>query len=155
MNEKEKTDLKKLLKDKAITILQERIHSSSQAMKEAQLAANDEGKSSVGDKYQTARAMAHIDRDIHARQLETAQKELAFIQKTDVSLFCKIIEVGAFVETNSGKYFFLLGLGPIEIVNEKIFFLSISSPIGKSFSGKEAGDMVIFNGKEFLIKNVF
>ena len=99
--------------------------------------------------------MAQIDRDIHARQLETAQKELSFLQQVDINRFCNKVEVGAYVYSNQEKYFFLIGLGPVEIKNEKIVFLSISSPIGKTLLGKKAGDKVTFNGNEILIKEVF
>lgn len=155
MNDKEKLDLKIGLKQKAAKILQSRINTSLEAMQEAQQAANEEGKSSVGDKYETSRAMAQIDRDIHARQLETTQKELSFLQQVDINHFCNKVEVGAYVHSNQEKYFFLIGLGPLEINNEKIIFLSISSPIGKIFFGKNVGDKVTFNGKELLIKEVF
>lgn len=155
MNDKEKLMLKILLKEKAVQILQSRINTSSDAMLEAQKAANEEGKSSVGDKYETSRAMAQIDRDIHARQLETAQKELSFLQQLEINQFCNKVEVGAYVFSNQEKYFFLIGLGPVEINNEKIIFLSINSPIGKVFLGKKTGDKVTFNNKEILIKEVF
>lgn len=155
MSDEEKIELKKSLKDKAIEILQERIDTSFDAMREAQLSANDEGKSSVGDKYETSRAMAHIDRDIHARQLESAQKDLSFIQQIDVTLFCKKVDIGAFVVSDSGKYIFLSGLGPIDFKGEKIIFLSINSPIGKIFLNKIKGDSVKFNNKEIVIRELF
>ena len=155
MNDKEKLNLKIQLKEKAGQILQSRIYTSLNAMQEAQHAANEEGKSSVGDKYETSRAMAQIDRDIHARQLEIAQKELSFLQQVDINHFCNKVEVGAYVHSNQGKYFFLIGLGPLEIDNQKIVFLSINSPIGKIFLEKKVGDRVIFNGKEILINEVF
>ena len=155
MSDEEKIELKKSLKDKAIEILQERIDTSFDAMREAQLSANDEGKSSVGDKYETSRAMAHIDRDIHARQLESAQKDLSFIQQIDVTLFSKKVDIGAFVVSDSGKYIFLSGLGPIDFKGEKIIFLSINSPIGKIFLNKIKGDSVKFNNKEIVIRELF
>jgi hypothetical protein len=155
MNDKEKIELKQLFWEKAIEILHARIEQANKAMNEAQQAANSEDKSSVGDKYETARAMALIDRDIHARQLESAQKDHSFIQHVDPTLLHKSIEVGACAQTDHGNYFFLTGLGPIEIGKEKIFFLSISSPVGKHMTGKIAGDRVYFNGKEITIKNVF
>ena len=155
MNDKEKIYLKNLLKDKANEILHARIDTAAKAMIEAQHAANEEGKSSVGDKYETSRAMAQIDRDIHARQLESAQKELSFLQQIDINIFCKKVEVGAYVDSDQGKYFFLIGLGPIDMVYEKVIFLSITSPIGKNFFGKKTGDKVSFNGNEFLIREIF
>ena len=43
-------------------------------MVNAQEAANEEGKSSVGDKYETGRAMMQIERDKAAQQLDEALK---------------------------------------------------------------------------------
>ncbi|MEO8210115.1 MAG: hypothetical protein ABI840_06110 [bacterium] len=155
MNDKENIEFKNALKQRALDILEDRIKASSSAMSEAQAAANDEGRSSVGDKHQTGRAMAHIDVEIHARQLDTAQKEFAFIQKVDVSHLNNKIEIGSYADTSEGKYFFLTGLGVNDFNNDKIFYLSISSPIGKVLVGKSAGEAIIFNDKEIKIKNVF
>ena len=43
-------------------------------MVNAQQAANEEGKSSAGDKYETGRAMMQIERDKAAQQLDEALK---------------------------------------------------------------------------------
>ena len=155
MNDDEKIKLKTGLKKKAEEILHNRIETSSAAMSEAQSAANDEGKSSVGDKYETSRAMAQIDRDIHARQLESAQKDLSFIQQIDVTLFYNKVNVGACVESDNGKYFFLSGLGPVDFNTERIIFLSINSPLGKIFLGKTNGESINFNNREIKILDVF
>jgi hypothetical protein len=123
-------------------------------MNAAQSAANEGEKSSVGDKYETSRSMALIDRDIHARQLESAQKELTFIQHTDITLLHQQIETGAFAKTSEGDYFFLIGLGPVEHEGKKIYFLSMASPLGKIMNGKRAGEICEFNGKRIGIVDV-
>ena len=51
-----------------------RIETANQAMINAQKAANEEDKSSVGDKYETGRAMMQIERDKAAQQLDEALK---------------------------------------------------------------------------------
>jgi hypothetical protein len=155
MNDKEKIEFKNSLKQYAIEVLEKRIEASSSARSAAQAAANDEGRSSVGDKHQTGRAMAHIDVEIHARQLDTAQKDLAFVQKIDVSVLNDHIDLGTFAETSEGRYFFLSGLGVNDFNREKIFYLSISSPVGKMLKGKKAGEKIMFNDKEIQILNVF
>ena len=155
MTDTEKIKLKKDLKQFACDILLDRIKSSKIAMEEAQLAANEEGKSSVGDKYETSRAMSQIERDIHAKQLESAQRELNIIQQTDVSLFHNHVEQGSIVISGNEKYFFLSGLGPKETPMGKIFFLSITSPLGKLFSGKRAGEKIKFDSREIAIENLF
>src|SRR4051812_8998892 len=101
----EQIKLKEHLKDKAKKILSERITNASNAMQEAQLAANNEEKSTVGDKHETSRSMALMDREIFARQLDAAQKELSVVMKCDVTMPFNSITNGAYVETDKGNYF--------------------------------------------------
>ena len=57
---------KKQLYDLCQAVVQQRIDTARHAMTAAQESANEEGKSSAGDKYETGRAMAQIERDRHA-----------------------------------------------------------------------------------------
>jgi hypothetical protein len=155
MTDTEKISFKTTLKKMAVDLLKERIANARAAMEEAQAAANEGEKSSVGDKYETSRAMAQNDRDIYARQLDAAERDLAFINKIDTSHLIDKIDVGAFVETSSGNYFLLTGLGDIKVNNEHCFFVAAGSPIGKVFFGHTTGDKVNFNGKDLVIDNVF
>ena len=50
--------------------LDQRMQTSLDAMNAAQESANGESKSSAGDKYETSRAMGHLDRDMHARMYQ-------------------------------------------------------------------------------------
>jgi hypothetical protein len=155
MNDKQKIEFKNSLKEKALAILHERVDHAMAAMDEAQRAANSVEKSTVGDKHETSRSMALLDREIHARQLDAAQKDLALVQHLDVSLFSKNVQAGSFVEADNGNYFFLTGLGSLDTELGKVFFLSINSPIGKLFHEKKSGESVLFNGKTISIKTVF
>ena len=155
MSEKDKLELKISLKDKALSILHERVNHASSAMEEAQLAANSEDKSTVGDKHETSRSMALLDREIHARQLDSASKDLSNAIHSDVSTIHNVITTGTYVETNNGNYFFLTGIGSLDTESGKIFFLSINSPIGQLFLNKKKNDEVTFNGKKILIGDVF
>ncbi len=155
MTEKEKLHLKLSLKEVALTLLHERVDHASAAMDEAQHAANSEDKSTVGDKHETSRSMALLDREIHARQLDSAQKDLSYAQQTDVTIIYSSVSAGSYVETDSGSYFFLTGLGIQDTEFGKIFFISINSPIGKIFASKKSGDDVVFNGKKIKLKEVF
>jgi transcription elongation GreA/GreB family factor len=155
MTDSEKILFKNQLKAKALQILNDRIGHSSSSMNEAQEAANSEDKSTVGDKHETSRSMALIDRELHARQLDAARKDLLYAQQTDVDSLHKVISPGSFFETSAGKYFLLTGLGSIDTAYGNIFYLSVNSPIGKAFHGKKTGDRLLFNGKEYIIESVF
>src|SRR5665811_379907 len=77
MNDQQKIDFKNTLKKRSIEIIEQRISSSYHAMENAQAAANEEEKSSAGDKYETGRAMNHLEKDMHARQLSANKKDMA------------------------------------------------------------------------------
>jgi len=155
MIDEEKIKLKVQLKEKALDILNHRIDHAYAAMNEAQHAANDEDKNTVGDKHNTGRAMAQNDRDIYARQLEQAKKEQSFVQQIDVKLFCNKVVTGAIVETTGEKYFILAGLGIIDTEIGKLFYISLSSPLGQAMQQKKAGESFEFHGKKVDIKDVF
>lgn len=54
-----------------------------QAMDNAQASANSEEKSSAGDKYETGRAISHLEKDMYARQLMANAQELNALRKSD------------------------------------------------------------------------
>jgi len=147
--------VKRALKQAAIEVLEARIKSATDAMIAAQLSANEEGKSSAGDKYETSRAMAQIERDIHAKQSESAKRELNILQKIEVEVKHDIITAGALVETEKHKYFFLSGLGAINYKNEQIIFLSMNSPLAKIMSGKKESEIVSFNGENISVLKIY
>ena len=83
MTIKEKLRYKKELHQYCVEIIQQRINAAVQAMQNAQEAANSEEKSSAGDKYETGRAMNHLEKDMHARQLAANKNELAALLAVD------------------------------------------------------------------------
>ena len=70
----EKSTLKKLLHEKCEEYIAKRIATAQNAMDEAQRAANEETKSSAGDKFETGRAMMHLEKQKNAFQLGEALK---------------------------------------------------------------------------------
>jgi len=125
-------------------------------MKAAQESANAEGKSTAGDKYDTARAMSHRERDLYAKQLSESLHLKKILDGIDVSksTTTTTIESGSLVETSLGNYFMSVGLGSIKLEEITVFALSPISPIGKLILGKSKGESVQFNGKELEILRV-
>jgi transcription elongation GreA/GreB family factor len=134
-------------------LLMQRIATAEQAMKAAQEASNSEDKSSAGDKYETARAMGQLDRDMNARQLAQAQKELAELVKISLLPFTTV-KTGALVHCDTATYFIATGLGPVTIEGQQVVVLSPLSPLARLMAGKSAGDSFLFNQKLTTIRNV-
>jgi len=108
-------------------------------MEEAQAAANNETKSSAGDKYETGRAVYQNERDLHARQLVDSIN----IKKTLLSInqkkTCKMAELGAVVDTTTVSYFISVSLGTVSVEGKQIMAISAISPIAQAMLGLTKG----------------
>jgi len=134
-------------------LLQQRIRTAEEAMKAAQESSNSEDKSSAGDKYETARAMGQIDRDMNAKQLAQAQKELAELQRIDLQPSAKA-KVGSLVVCGSAVYFIAVGLGNITVDGTAVIVVSPKSPLALLMLGKAKNDTFAFNQKNITIENI-
>lgn len=137
-------------------ILVARVATARKAMDEAQASANEEGKSSAGDKYETGRAMAQNIRDMNARQLQEAQTALEGFDKISSKPQTSKIEAGSLIQTNEGWFFLGAGLGKIETEEiRNLVALSVSAPLGQAFLGKKPGQEVSFLGKSTPILAIY
>ncbi|MBS0028291.1 GreA/GreB family elongation factor [Chitinophaga sp. 22321] len=143
----EKIAHKRLLKQHCEQVFMQRITITQQAMDDAQAAANQESKSSVGDKYETARAMSHMEKDMHARQLLAHQQDLHAIRAINVQSIYHTPAAGAFVRSTTTNFFIGAGLGKQVINGEPVIFLSPVSPLAQQLMQKKVGDEFEFKGK--------
>lgn len=155
LTKEQKLKYKQRLKEAGVSILQERIVISQQAIQQAQESANSEDKSSAGDKHETARAMSQLDRDMYAKQLEETKRDLQLMSNLKTELLFEKVGPGAFVRCKEYSFFISLGLGTVNIEGEKIIFLSSNAPIARLLDKKSAGDVFTFNKKETEIIDVF
>ncbi|MGE7775948.1 hypothetical protein ACQKLP_14565 [Chitinophaga sp. NPDC101104] len=148
----EKLAHKLLLKQCCEQVILQRIAISRRAMDEAQAAANQEDKSSAGDKYETSRAMGHLEKDMHARQLVAHQQELAALRAVNVQAICLVPAAGAFVRSANAGFFIGAGLGKQTINGETVIFLSPASPLARQLMRMKVGDTFDFKGKEIILE---
>lgn len=133
------------------SLLDERMQVAWDAMEAAQESANDQGKSSMGDKYETSRSMGQLDRNMHARQYEQARQERLILEKIGEGEQPSRSAVGSLLETTAGWFFIAVSLGAVKIENETVLAVSSSSPVGASLLGKEPGTFFEFMKKQHRI----
>ncbi len=155
MTAKDKIKEKRELKQLAIDQLAQRIVNAESAMKNAQNSANEEDKSSAGDKYETARAMGQLEADMNAKQLEEARKDLSHIEKINVNLQLETVAEGAVVHTDKQKFFISIGLATVQYKKNPVIFISLSSPLGKAFDARRINDEINFNSKTYRITDIY
>ncbi len=150
----EQLSFKNRLKKYCESIIEERIAATKLLMDDAQSAANSEGKSSAGDKYETSRAMSHLEKDMYSRQLMNHLNELAALRAVKADITYSTVMTGAVVHCTDVTFFISAGLGKQLVDDLPVIFLSPQSPMAKKMSGKKIGDVVSFNG-EMNIVNIY
>ena len=124
------------------------------AMTAAQASANEEGKSSAGDKYETARAMGQLDRDMFARQYEQARQEMQVLDRLDQAQTFTTGALGALVKTSVGPFWLAVSAGPVTVEGQTVMVVSPRSPAGAALLGKRAGDRVTLAGRMAEVETV-
>ncbi|RAJ88102.1 hypothetical protein CLV59_101867 [Chitinophaga dinghuensis] len=155
MTGQEMMEFKANLKRIGESLIQERIAATKLAIDNAQEAANSEEKSSVGDKYETGRAMGHLQKDMFTRQQLENKKELEQLQKVNVNTIYSGVQTGAFVKCADYAFFIAAGLGKQLLDGQQIFFLSPGAPLARLLLHKKKGDHFLFNKQEMTILDVF
>lgn len=146
--------MKAELLEKVKGILDKRMDTSWQAMEAAKNSANEEGKSSAGDKYETARAMGQLDREMNGRMYEQARQERQLLEKINPQIPCSNVSLGALVSTGMGEFFVAVGAGVVALNGKNIMVISPQSPIGMVMMGKVTGESFEFRGKGYKVVSV-
>ena len=143
--------IKTSLKEYCIALINNRIEGLVKGMAAAQLAANEETKSSVGDKYETARAMNQLEKDMLARQLAENKKELAAMMDVDVTGEYDEVKAGSLIRSAEMYFFILGGLGKMTVEGATVYVISPNAPLARSLMGKKTGDEIQFNRETMKI----
>ena len=135
--------------------LQLRIDTARHHMNAAQQAANQEEKSSAGDKYETSRAMSHLDKDMHARQLAAHLLEWAYLQETDTSVLYNTPAKGAVIDCGDTSVFIGAGLGKQQFSGRTVLFVSPNAQLAIQLYTKKAGDHFTLGKDKKTIHAIF
>lgn len=147
-------ELKPLVYAACTKVIEERLSSAQTAMDEAQASANQEEKSSAGDKYETGRAMAQIKRDQAAQVFSEALKLKSVLNQIGYTRRNNRVGLGSLVITNCQNYFLSVSAGKLLVDDQEYLAISLQSPIGKLLLGASPGETIHFNKQAFTIVEV-
>lgn len=137
-----------------LNVLQQRMHTARSAMDDAQASANDQDKSSAGDKYETSRAMGQIDRNMNAVQLQSAMEDYKRLEAIPLALNEQVAP-GSLIRLDTGLFYAAAGLGPLVIDNITVFAISCQSPLYMHLSKKKKGDRITFGSQSLQLLEVY
>ncbi len=144
-------ELKKLLQQKCVESIEQRMVNANEAIEMARQSANEEGKSSAGDKHETGRAMAQLEQEKAGKQLSELQTQLGILKRLNSEIVSTAVGLGSLVNTNSGHFYLAVAVGKIRVADNDYFAVSVNSPVGIALLGKKVGDEVMVNGKAIRI----
>ena len=104
-----------------------------------------DSKSSMGDKYETSKAMLHIEEEKIRKQLAECDVQLSILNKINLNQQNTHVTIGSLVVTNKGKYFISVPLAQLQLGSELFFCITDQSPIGKLLMGKKQNETIEFN----------
>ena len=148
------TSLKQQLHSRCLTYVEDRIKAAQEAIHIAQQSANEETKSSAGDKYETGRAMAQLEIEKNGVQLAEALKLKRTLEQILPANETKTVHVGSLVNTNQGNFYVAISAGQFTIDDVVYFVISPASPIGQKLMGLHVKQGFLFNKKEFSVLQV-
>jgi hypothetical protein len=151
---KDAVSLKKALYDQCLSYVRERLDNIQSAISSARESANDDSKSSAGDKHETGRAMAQLEQEKLSTQLFENEKLQQTLNSVDPAKTGTVITPGSLVITDKGNYYIAISAGKIIIDKEIYFAVSAVSPIGKELILCRDKRQFSFNGQNYLIKKV-
>ena len=146
--------IKTKLLAKCFEYVEQRIETSRQAMRHAQDSANTEEKSSAGDKYETGRAMAQIECDKAAQQLDEAQKLKFILNQIKLDEGNNKVRQGSLVLTKDNLFYLAISVGKINVDNQDFLVIAPTSPIGQILLHSKVGDQFTFNKQIQVIMQI-
>jgi len=126
-----------------------------QELEQLKLSAEQDTKSSMGDKYETGREMINLEKGKISEQLTQVNLMLDMIRGIDPKKRLKKAGLGALIATEMAQYFIAVGLGQVSVNDEVVFVISAASPIGRAMLDKSVGDTFEMAGRRQSLLEIY
>jgi transcription elongation GreA/GreB family factor len=136
-------------------IVTNRIDRLKEAIDSATSSAKDEEKSSAGDKYETGRAMMHLEIAKYNAQLDQIAKEKKVLDSINCFEVQKKAVLGSAVKSSHGNYYLSVAVGNLSYEGVTYIAISPASPIGQLLIGLNEGDTFCFRNQSYIIDKVY
>ncbi len=149
------TELKIAALEHCNALIFKRINTIQDALMRIEDSRNNESKSSVGDKYETGRAMMQMEEAKNQAQLSEALEAKQLLATIKPERKNNKADLGSLVVTSQGIYFIAVGIGKIIIDGQTLYAISIAAPIGKALNNKQKGDKITFSNRQIVIDSIY
>lgn len=146
--------LKHSLYNACVLSLQEKIKGAELNIRQIQASANEETKSSAGDKYETGRAMAQLEIEKSSQQLAEFRKAAQELSRISPDQKSENVKTGSLLFTNRGIFYIAVNAGQFTIDSTVVYTISSNAPIAQKALGLPVNGSFSLNGKDFVISEI-
>jgi len=139
---------------RCLLVLSDRIDTINKTIHEIQQSAKEDSKSSMGDKYETGRAMAHLEIEKLQSSLSNLVDMQHLLARIDPTETNHELKTGTLLHTNRGWMYIATGLGKITIDGIEIMVISPVAPIIDTLKKVLAGSHAVMNGQNVTIQEM-
>lgn len=112
------------------TLLQDKIDIYQDLIDSLTEDAQNDAKSSAGDKHETTLSKLHIEQEKIANKLKEALEQQTILSKLDIEQVSDNVVLGSVVKTNHLTVFVSTALPKITVDGQTVFAISPQSPLG-------------------------
>lgn len=113
-----------------------------------------ETKCSMGDKYETDRAMLHLEFEKLSGQIEQYERLLKTLDKINPNIHHKTIQFGSLVQSSGANYFISIPAGILKNNAGEFYAVGYQTPVARQLLGKKEGDEFSINNQTYEIQSV-
>lgn len=133
-------------------LVQDKIDVFRDRIAELALDAQNDAKSSAGDKHETALSMMQLEQEKLNVKLTEYLAQKTLLEKINPELTSERIALGSLVQANKMWLFLSAALPKITIDEKAIIAVSLQSPLGQVLLGQTVGFSFEINKTQYLIE---
>jgi hypothetical protein len=116
--------------------------------------AQNDAKSSAGDKHETSLSMMQIEQEKIRKQLKEVQEMKASLEKLNPHVVSRKINLGSLIKTNLGYFYIAVALGKLKLDHLEFYVMSSQSPMAIKLIGLSVYDQIEMNSKKIVIQDI-
>jgi len=144
-------DFKPRVHTHCLRLINTRLHDVREALRILKESAEGESKSSMGDKYETGRAMIHLEIEKQDAALHNLLQMQGALNNIDPMKQVSLIQPGVLTKTNHGWLYLATGLGKVTVDDVDVMVVSPVAPVVKALrQALESGEGEV-NGRVYQL----
>ncbi len=146
---------RKQVKEEVLTQLQKQIVNINEQITSLTEDAQNDAKSSAGDKHETGLAMMHLEQEKLSAKLRDLLQFETIVLKLPEEKQTDKVTLGSIVKTSKGIFYVSIAIPALKFQNQTVVCISPSAPLMKLLLNKTSGEEITFNSITYKILEIY